>query len=746
MAKKSSYISTKQVVFDSLSYLLKSGLSIKKGHLPQPSHRINSDFFGVCVASNENPATDAYVMTQLKVLDIKNVRLDFTYTDLGNCNARFLQALIDHAFNVTLRLIIPFDAAKKLHEPEQQQLWKAFLSSVLNRYGAQITQVEIGNTINRKRWAGYTMKNFLSVWQIAHTEIKSRGIKLLGPNIQDFEPVYNITVLKALQARNQLPNVHTNNLFVERVSEPERYDHRIFKYRWVRVLKYNLVKKARILQKIGQDFGVAYTSSSAAFWAIYRIERLIENGPQKQADYLTRYFALLAASGALLQANWGTLICNREGLIDDGLTDAEYPSLERITHYKTADGELSNYARYPSFYAMQTVVKHLSDAYYESAIATTNGLEIHHFSNHKQRFHVAWTINGKAARLVDIYDERTLKSATLLHRDGQPLKANNALITETPLYLFWDKNFTVNTVAKPVLAKDLTIHRHIEDNQYFVFNENGWQGLVLAKNESDAAQLLTSIHPEKLNSPQKIGALRHARNVIWAAQDPRDTAKQLTIKQPVKMYPHKAFLDRFKPSKAKRSWNGTMELLRRGIATAQPIAYFEKVEDKTLKQNFYLCEYVASDCTIGHLFSAFKNGESSCLGLSEETVYKQFSQFCHKIHRRGIYFRDFSGGNILVNIHANNQLTFSLIDTARLRAYSQSTALKFRIADLTRACYKLHKQGRKHFMCRYLGLTGRKFTLRYKIPFYLYDIKIGLKRTIGRKGIKRLVKWIKGKS
>ena len=82
-------------------------------------------------------------------------------------------------------------------------------------------------------------------------------------------------------------------------------------------------------------------------------------------------------------------------------------------------------------------------------------------------------------------------------------------------------------------------------------------------------------------------------------------AKQITIKQPVKMYPHKAFLDKFKPSKAKRSWNGAMELMRRGVATAQPIAYFEKIDDSTLKQNFFLCEYVQADCNIGQIFSAF---------------------------------------------------------------------------------------------------------------------------------------------
>jgi hypothetical protein len=44
----------------------------------------------------------------------------------------------------------------------------------------------------------------------------------------------------------------------------------------------------------------------------------------------------------------------------------------------------------------------------------------------------------------------------------------------------------------------------------------------------------------------------------------------------------------------------------------------------------------------------------------------------------------------------------------------------------------------------YLGLTGRKFRWQDKLQFHLYDFKVATKRTIGRKGIKRLIKRIKG--
>ncbi len=733
----------KQMLRDTLAYLIKGGLRIKNGHLPTEHHEIPNDFLGVCVASNEDPEVDHFILAQLETLGINNVRLDFSYSDLDRFNERFLKKLIDDNLNITLHLILPFDAVKNILDTDEQQRWRSFLSTVLDRYGTRVNQIEIGNTINRKRWSGFSFNRFLMVWQIAYEEIKSRNLVLLGPNVQDFELMYNISMLKILQERNQLPDIHTNNLFVERVSEPERFDHKILKYKWSKLLKYNTIKKARILKKIGMDFGVERTTSSAAFWAIYRINRLIENGIQKQADYLTRYFTLLAASGALTQANWGALICNREGLINDSLTDAEYPSLERIAHYQSADGFLNQYERYPSFYALQTINKFLAGARYQSSIATAHGLEIHHFTTANLNIHIAWTINGKVANLADIYNKNTLSSANILDRDGELLTKNTELICEKPIFLSWDINFNIETNPQPKLAKDLAIHAHIEGLQYYTYNINGWAGLILARDKTEADMLKQALNPNLLEAPQKSQSLRHARNVIWAITDPRDTSAMLTVKQPFKMYPHKAFLDRFKPSKAKRSWNGAMELLRRGVNTAQPVAYFEKVGDSTLKQNFYFCEHVNADCSIGEVFSAFAQGKITYKELSSEEVYQQFASFTHHMHSRGIYFRDYSGGNILIRIQSNQVLEFSLIDTARLHRFNHSLSLKLRIADLTRACHKLHPAGRKRFMQIYLGLSGKKFNVFTQLHFLRYDLKVKIKRTIGRKGIKRLMQRIK---
>ena len=177
MNKSFSSTSAKQLTTNSLKYILTGGLWIKNGHLPSQNHTIPANFFGVCVSSNEDPETDSYIIRQLETLGINNIRLDFSYKDENSFNARFLEKLIASGFNITLHLLPPSESAMHMADRGEQEKWQQFLITTLNRFGQEIYQIEIGNTINRKRWAGYSLDTFLITWKIAHQEVKSRSIK-----------------------------------------------------------------------------------------------------------------------------------------------------------------------------------------------------------------------------------------------------------------------------------------------------------------------------------------------------------------------------------------------------------------------------------------------------------------------------------------------------------------------------------------------------------------------------------------
>lgn len=732
MSAENKGVLTPALLWAGLRYVLRGGLAKPGGHLPSTGHTVPAGFAGVGVATADDTAVDEVVMHALQRMGLHQARIDLSYGDLEGPPSRLLERLLAADIGVMLHLVQPFSAARRMAEASVQQEWHDFVASVLQRYGQRIRCIEIGSTINRRRWAGYDSKGFFIAWDIAYRLIHAHGITLAGPNVTDFEPLYNIAVLGKLAQLGQLPDIHTNNLFSERVTEPERYDHRILGFQWARRLKVNLVKKARLLQDIGLHFGVSRLSSPAAFWTLPRIERLLPDGEEKQADYLARHMLLCAASGVLEQAFWGPLICQREGLIDDG--SDRYPLLERITHYASVPG--TQFRARPALLAMRTFNTLIPGSRYESAMHTTRGLELHAFRSAQQYVHAVWTSNGKAIALASLYPAAALSQARCLDRDGELLAALPALVSEAPIYLCWPADTNNQAVSKLPSSPFFSIHRHMRGRHYHLFEADGWRGMFVASSAAAAGILQEVLHPARLPVPTKATTLRNARNVIWTIENP--LIGKVVAKQPIKIALQKHLVDRFKPSKARRSWDAAAELMRRGIPTAEPIAYFERINDRSLKENYYICDFFPADFSARELLSAFAAGAAEFEGISQEAAYQQLSQFLLMLHGRGVFFRDLSGGNILIRKQADGSLAFSLIDINRAHFFNKSTVLSKRIADLTRICNKLHWEGREQLVGRYLTALGRPFSLRFKLPFYLYDSKVWLKRYLGRKAITRL--------
>lgn len=735
LAKPGNGILSLGMLSRALLALLSGKLSIRNGHWPPPGHVIASNFTGVGVAAGNDPASDDYLLARLRELGLNQVRLDLSPGDLPGPAARLLQRLTDAGIQVLLHLVQPYAEARAMATPEAQQRWQAFIEAALTRFGKTIAAVEIGATINRRRWAGYDHAGFFAAWGIAHAAARRHGVTLAGPNITDFEPIYNLAVLERLARIGQLPDIHTDNLFSERVIEPERFDHRILGFEWAKQLKVNLVKKARILQSVGAQFGVPTLVSPAAFWTLPRIERVLPDSEQKQADYLTRYLVLCAASGALRQAFWGPLICHREGLIDDG--SGRYPALERITHYAALLGNIADYRLRPAFQAMRAFNAMIPGARYLGAPHSTDGLELHMFAAGTRQWHVIWTANGKALPLTSLYAPEQLAAATYRNRDGEAPPSPPAFASESPLYLGWPAALEVNPVNRLPPRPFVGMHRHDPARDYYLLQHGNWHGVFAAENPQQAAQLRAWLNPQHLPRPQADSLLRKARNAIWTLECPG--VGKFVAKQPLKQRAHKRLLDRRKPAKARRSWDAAAELLRRGISTAQPLAYLERRDDHSQLDNIYLCAYVEADCTAREMLTAFAQGAREFHGVPAAEAYRQLCQFLLTLHGRGVFFRDLSGGNILIRFQAGGKLEFTLIDINRAHFTHKATVLNKRIADLTRICNKLHWAGREELVGQYLAALGKQFFWHIRLRFALYDTKVALKRAIGRKAIRALI-------
>lgn len=170
-----------------LAYLLAGRLRLPGGHRPPTGHIVPEGFAGVGVATATNPGVDDYVLARIGELGLCQVRLDFSYGDAEAPAGRLLDRLCGEGYRVMLHLVQPAAEARRMEVDEgAQATWRRFVAETLERFGTRIASVEVGSTVNRLRWAGYSLDGFLAMWGIAHAEVRARGLTLAGPSVTDF--------------------------------------------------------------------------------------------------------------------------------------------------------------------------------------------------------------------------------------------------------------------------------------------------------------------------------------------------------------------------------------------------------------------------------------------------------------------------------------------------------------------------------------------------------------------------------
>lgn len=681
---------------------------------PDAPRRIPEDFFGVCVAPADDPAGDSYITDRINDLGAHQARLDFAENSFGGPQERLLQHLLKGPVNICLHLAPSNNHAASMRDAQTQTQWRSFVAKTMDTFGDKIEIFEIGSTVNRKKWSGTGPCGFMPAWKIAHEEGARRNIRLAAPNVTDFEPIYNAAFLDTMRKSGCLPDIHTTNLYVERATEPEAFDHKVMGRRLANLGRFTLVRKARLLQHIGALNGVHVFHCSHVSWSLRRIARILPDAEQKQADYLARYCLLAAASGALGRVYWGPLIGQREGLVDDGTK--EFPELPHVTFYGRSPGHVSDYRIRPAFRAFQTINRLLGGSSFIRRAANSPSLFILEFeTSNAERMHAAWTLNGRAALTAACYDATCLIGAKCLNTDGMEIPVPQ-MITEAPIYLLWPRSaaVAVNTTAE--IEPDFAIHAHGR-HRIAPFVIEGWKGFRIRREpDTDIASSLLKICRARSGS-----ILRDSRNTVWRASAPWDSSQQVVIKQFRPPKGIKRLLQAGKPNRARRSWNGAQELLRRGLPTPLPIAFLEQTH-KAAAECFYLCAsfegFSARDA-----FTAFRNGSLNFEGMSQAFFYEQIAAFLQILHDRGVFFRDLSAGNLLIQRISDNKLEFALIDTTRARFKTSKLWIWPRLLDMMRLCHPLRRTGRDSLLKCYLSGLNRPLRWWMRAPFAYYDIK-----------------------
>lgn len=147
---------------------------------------------------------------------------------------------------------------------------------------------------------------------------------------------------------------------------------------------------------------------------------------------------------------------------------------------------------------------------------------------------------------------------------------------------------------------------------------------------------------------------RGARNTLYDVADSR--GHHLCVKHFRKAkFPNSYIYTTLRHSKARRSYEHAARLLSLGFLTPRPLAWSERRKGLKLLDSYYICEYL--DLPNIRDWGSLPDAE---------TLIDALGAYMVSLHRAGVYHRDFSPGNILVERHPDGTYRFYLVDINRM--------------------------------------------------------------------------------
>jgi len=413
-------------------------------------HKIDSRFFGLNVSPSSFPEGDDHIIKNLFEMGVQSIRVDYGYESNKVHIERFLSKLIDSKIDILLHLVQSKEQAGRMHEKEMQDEWRNFLEDIISRFSPNIKNYEIGSVPNRKNWSGYAIPDYITALKIASDVATKYGVNIFAPNIQDFEPFWQVAIFEAIKDEGINIQGSTDNLFVDRALQPEFYDEHVLGRRLKNLARMDLLNKSRFLDLISERYGIKTFVSSFTQWNLdvpapfYNSSKERRANVEDYADYLVRYYVLSAAGGYTDRVYWGHYASYKEGILDDSYNPSEEDAPE-VHHKFIYQGDPRLFKIRPAYNAYKTMtgflsnsrfVKNLSDIYHLSPPdedRDKEGIFLFEFEKDNQKIYVGWTLNVYRKR-VNLFD-RNKCNATW--RDGETIriKEDGIDLQKNPTYI-----------------------------------------------------------------------------------------------------------------------------------------------------------------------------------------------------------------------------------------------------------------------------------------------------------------------
>jgi serine/threonine protein kinase len=115
----------------------------------------------------------------------------------------------------------------------------------------------------------------------------------------------------------------------------------------------------------------------------------------------------------------------------------------------------------------------------------------------------------------------------------------------------------------------------------------------------------------------------------------------------------------FRDSKAKRSYQYSLQLRAIGISTPKPVGYVEYYDGNKLQESYYISEYFEHEFEVREV----TDDETFC---DRAIILKKVAEFAYRMHSLGAIHLDFSPGNILVQKN-DDDYRLAICDVNRMK-------------------------------------------------------------------------------
>ncbi len=254
-------------------------------------------------------------------LGMKDILIRLPLSDVENLSKYrdFIDKLSD--FNIIVNIL------QDRKHIEDQEMLKKSITTIFKTLS--VKEYQIGNAVNRKKWAFFTMDEYMLFYKTIQDirDAQFKDIKLIGSSVIDFEYYFTIRTLFNLYKIKY--DKFSTLLYVDRRGSPQNHQMGLDLIGKIKLLYSMLILSPKSSNQIVITETNWPLSDAAPYAPTSEKETVLV---ADYALYMVQYYLMALSTGVVETIYWHQLVAPGYGLVDNRNSIEKYPAFEA---YKT---------------------------------------------------------------------------------------------------------------------------------------------------------------------------------------------------------------------------------------------------------------------------------------------------------------------------------------------------------------------------------------------------------------------------